>query len=66
MKVEFFCDSGANIKSCRKEIVDTVKNLGLDPGEWEKMTDDEKYEMAREWAENRLEIGFKEIDGGDD
>jgi hypothetical protein len=33
-KVNFNCDSGANIHSCRSETLDTVKDLMLDEGEW--------------------------------
>lgn len=62
MKVEFCCDSGANIHSCRKQTVDTVKDLGLDEGEWEGMGEEDKYKIAEEWANDRLEIYFKELD----
>lgn len=61
MKVKFFCNSGANIHSCREEILDTVDDLSLAEGEWETLTDDEKGEMASEWANNKLEIGYSEI-----
>lgn len=60
MKVTFYCNSGANIHSCREEEMDTVEDLGLDEGEWEKMSEDQKYKVAEEWANDRLEIGFKE------
>lgn len=59
-KVKFFCNSGANIHSCRKQVVDTVKDLGLDEGEWESMSDEEKYKVAEEWAQDRLEIYWEE------
>jgi hypothetical protein len=54
--VYFNCDSGANIKSCRTDKIDTEADLGLAQGEWEAMTDDEKQEMVNEWAYERLEI----------
>ncbi|MFA5344804.1 MAG: hypothetical protein WC315_00820 [Candidatus Omnitrophota bacterium] len=61
MKVQFFCDSGANIHSCHKSgILDTVKDLGLDDDEWEALSDNEKYKLAEEWANNYLEIYFEE------
>lgn len=56
MKVKFICDSGANIHSARKETVDTVSDLGLEEGEWEKLTEEEKFSMVKEWADERLEI----------
>lgn len=63
MKVEFYCDSGANIHSCQEQILDTVKDLGLDEGEWEKLSEEEKWKLAEEWAYNvGLEIGFREIE----
>ena len=66
MKVKFFCDSGANIHSCREsEWLDTVEDLGLDEGEWESYSEEEKYKTAEEWAFERLEIFFEE-DGGCD
>jgi hypothetical protein len=61
MKVKFFCNSGANIHSCRESVFDTVKDLCLEEGEWEKMSEDDKFEMARDWANNRLEIGYEEL-----
>jgi hypothetical protein len=56
MKVRFVCDSGANIKSERSEILDTVQDLGLDEGEWEGMDDDQKQNMVNQWANDRLEV----------
>jgi len=61
MKVQFNLDSGANIHSRNKSgWMDTVDDLGLEKGEWEKYTDDEKWEFAKDWADNYLEIGFEE------
>jgi len=45
MKVKFFCDNGANIHSKKSHTFDTVCDLHLDKGEWEKMTADEKHEI---------------------
>ena len=60
-KVKFRCDSGANISSERWEIVDTVKDWGMKEGEWEEMSEEEKFKIAEEWANERLEIGFEEL-----
>lgn len=60
MKVKFCCDSGANIHSCRRETLDTVKDLGLDEGEWESMSQDERYTLVEEWANDRLSIFWEE------
>ena len=62
-KVKFFCDSGASIESCRESgVLDTVDDLGMDEGEWEGMDEDARFEVARDWAEERLEIGFREVE----
>ena len=61
MKIKLFCDSGANIHSCREVTFDTVEDLGMEEGEWEAMTDDEKYEEAEIWANDRLSIGYEEL-----
>ena len=61
MKVQFYTDNGANIHSCRKsEWLDTVEDLGLEEGEWEKYSDDEKWVFAKDWADNYIEIGYEE------
>jgi hypothetical protein len=60
MKVKFFCDSGANIHSCRSETLDTVEDLGLEDGEWEELSEDEKQRLAVDWANEHLEIYFEE------
>jgi hypothetical protein len=61
MKVKFYCDSGANIHSCREETLDTVEDLGLDEGEWETLSDNEKEEHVKDWMSGHLDYGWKEI-----
>ena len=60
MKIKLFCDSGANGYSTREETLDT-QDLGFEDGEWEELTDDEKYKVAAEWANECLEIGYEEL-----
>jgi len=60
-KVKFYCDSGANIHSTREEVVDTVADWGMDEGEWEGLSDDEKWKVSDEWAQKRLDIGYEEL-----
>lgn len=60
-KVRFFCDSGANIHSCREDEFDTVADLGFEEGEWETLSDEEKWEEANQWAQDRLDIGYIEL-----
>jgi len=60
MKVTFYCDNGANIHSCRKATFDTVNDLGLEEGEWETLSDSEKFQLANEWANDKIDIGWIE------
>ena len=60
-KVRFSVNNGANIHSCRSETIDTVKDLHLDEGEWENLDEDEKYQIAEEWANDKIEIYFEEL-----
>lgn len=61
MKVKFYVDSGANIHSNNEsEWLDTVEDLGMEEGEWESMSDDEKYKEVETWASNYLDMGYKE------
>jgi len=62
MKVRFNCDNGANIHSNREsEWLDPVEDLGLEEGEWDDLSDDNKWEFAREWADNFIEINYEEL-----
>lgn len=61
MKVKFFVDSGANIHSNNEsEWFDPVEDLGMEEGEWESMSDEDKYKEAEMWVSNYLEIGYEE------
>ena len=62
MKVRFNCNSGANIHSKKDSgWLDTVDDLRFDEGEWEAMTEEDKYKEAELWAwENGLEIFYEE------
>jgi hypothetical protein len=61
MKIKFYCDSGANIQSRREETMD-VSKTGYTEEEWRELSDAEKQEAAQDWANNRLEIGYEEIE----
>lgn len=58
--IKFHCNSGANIHSCRTATIDTVKNLGLEEGEWESMSEEDREAVVEEWAWQRLEIYYTE------
>lgn len=62
MKVRFNINSGANIHSRKSRVVDTVKDLGYDEGEWEQLTNEEKDEAVMQWAwNNGLSVWWEEI-----
>lgn len=61
MKLKLFCDSGANIHSCRTNTIDLESEWGITDEEWNTYTDEEKYNLVREWAEQRLSISWEEI-----
>lgn len=62
-KIQLFCDSGANIHSCREsEIIDTVEDWGLNEGEWEGYDEDERDDIVKEWAYERLEYFYKTVE----
>jgi len=62
MKIKVWCDSGANIHSCREDVLDLEEDLGYTLEEWKEMSEDKKWEVANEWANDRLDIGYQEID----
>ena len=62
MKVKFYCDSGANIHSCREEVVDLVEDWGMTPEECAELTEDDRLELAQDWANDRLDIGMEILD----
>jgi len=60
MKIEFWCDNGANIHSKRKETFDT-SYLGLTDDEWMALSEEEKTEHVKDWAFEKFDYGFKEV-----
>lgn len=60
MKVRFVCDNGANIHSALKHTFDTEKDLGLEEGEWEQLSDEDKHAMVWEWAVQEIETYWEE------
>tara|TARA_R110000851_G_C12891788_1_gene547223 strand:+ start:63 stop:257 length:195 start_codon:yes stop_codon:yes gene_type:complete len=61
MKVKFYLDNGANIHSCRDtEWFDPVDYLGLEQGEWELMSEEDKHEMVRDEMNQYVDMGFEE------
>ncbi|AUR87465.1 hypothetical protein NVP1101O_054 [Vibrio phage 1.101.O._10N.261.45.C6] len=61
MKVRFFCDSGANIHSCREEVIDLEEDLGISDEEWNSMGEEDQQKEVMEWAWDRLDVGWEEI-----
>lgn len=61
MKVQFYCDNGANIHSERTEEFDLEKDLHITPDEWNELSEEAKYQLVYEWMIERLEYGFREL-----
>lgn len=59
MKIKFWCDSGANIHSCRKGSFD-LKEVGLTEEEWYALPDEEKEEIVKPYALERLDWGWED------
>ncbi|MCE7073670.1 hypothetical protein LZG74_25395 [Dyadobacter sp. CY327] len=61
MKIRFWYN-GATIGSDQEDTL-SLDDLGYTMDQWNKMTDEEKYRVALEWAaDNGFECGFEEID----
>jgi hypothetical protein len=61
-KIRLYCDSGANIHSSRQEVIDLKKDWNIGPEEWAEMSDSEKEEIVKDWAYERLEIGWEPVE----
>ena len=57
MKVKVWCDSGANIHSCKESTYD-IEDLGLTEEELNEMSDEEKETFFKEIALDNFEWGF--------
>lgn len=58
-KFTVWLDSGANIHS-RREVTVTLDELGIESDKWDAMTIDEKDDVMREIAWDRLDWGYEE------
>ena len=56
-KIKYWCDSGANIHSCRRGET-TLEELGMTEEEWDAMTDERRDDVMREVACDRLDWGY--------
>jgi hypothetical protein len=59
-KIKFWCDSGANAFSSKKGET-TLDELGLTEAEWDSMTDDERDDLMRDVACDRLDWGYSMV-----
>lgn len=59
-KFRVYLDSGANIHSKYEQEVD-LDDLGITDEEWDEMDDDERTEVMKDIAWERVEWGFEEI-----
>lgn len=56
-KIKYWCDSGANTHSCRKGTT-TLDELGLTEEEWHAMSDEDRENLMRDIALDRLDWGY--------
>jgi hypothetical protein len=56
-KIKYWCDSGANIHSCRRGTT-TLDELGLTEEEWHAMSDEDRENLMRDIALDRLDWGY--------
>ncbi len=61
MKIQFNCNSGANIHSNNNSGWLDTADIGYTDEEWRALSEDDKYEEAKDWAWNHgLEIYYEE------
>ena len=65
MKVTFYVDSRANIKSCRSvtwnlDDPKDVRSFGYTKEEWLSLSEDEKDEIIQEWANETIDLYYEE------
>ena len=59
--IKYWCDSGANAFSCR-EGTTTLEEMGVTDAEWDAMDEDQRAELMRDIACERLDWGFSEVE----
>ncbi len=59
-KIRFWLDSGANIYS-RYERTMSTEEIGFTDEEWDALSEDEKEEVAKDVAWERMDWGFLEL-----
>lgn len=60
-KFKVWLDSGANVHSCREQIVD-LEDFGVSDEEWDEMSVDDQEEFMRDVAWDRMDWGYYEED----
>lgn len=63
-KIKFWCDSGANAFS-RYEGETTLEELGVSEAEWAALTEDQRDDLMRDFALERLDWGYALADESD-
>ncbi len=60
MKLRIWCDSGANARSKREEII-SLEDIGLTKEEWDKMDGKQRDDAVKEVAFAQLDWGYVEV-----
>jgi hypothetical protein len=64
-KIRVWLDSGANIHSCRSQVID-LEDIGISDEEWAAMPEEKRAEEMRQIAFEQSDWGFTEVEGEDD
>lgn len=60
-RFKVYLDSGANIHSKYEQVVE-LDDIGLTDEEWNEMTENQRDEVMKEVAWERMEWGYDEIE----
>ena len=60
-KVLFWCDNGANAVSRKERTFDMEDRFNITHTKWKKMSEDERWELAYDWATSQLDFGYREV-----
>lgn len=61
MKIRFYASTGY-VGCAREEILDSVKDLRMDEGEWEGLDEASKEEIFNTWLWENIEASYTEIE----
>lgn len=63
MKIQLYCNNGANIYSAREETIDLINDWGYTEEDCENLSEEELQHIAISWADEFLEISARVVEG---